>query len=56
LIVGWTLDLAGGASPMAWGIAFAAVAAFLVAGLIAFVALRPRELEGDRAANHRTAK
>ena len=56
LIVGWTLDLAGGASPMAWGIAFAAVAAFLVAGLIVFVALRPRELEGDRAAVHRTAE
>lgn len=50
LIVGWTLDLAGGASPVAWAAAFLAVAAFMVVGLAAFLIMRPRELEGDRAA------
>jgi len=48
LVVGWTLDLAGGMSPLAWGIAFAVVAAFMLVGLAIFVALRPRGLEGDR--------
>lgn len=48
LIVGWTLDLAGGASPMAWGLAFLAVAAIMLLGLAAFVALRPSGLAGDR--------
>ena len=48
LIVGWTLDLAGGMSPMAWGLAFAVVAAFMLAALAIFLAIRPRELEGDR--------
>ena len=49
LIVGWTLDLAGGASPFAWAAAFLVVAAFMVAGLAAFLVLRPAELAGDRA-------
>ncbi len=49
LIVGWTLDLAGGASPFAWAVAFLVVAAFMVAGLTAFLVLRPAELAGDRA-------
>jgi MFS family permease len=53
LIVGWTLDLAGGASPLAWAIAFLALAAFMLAGLAVFLLLRPRELEGDRAAASR---
>ena len=48
LIVGWTLDLAGGASPFAWAAAFLVVAAFMVAGLAAFLILRPAELAGDR--------
>ena len=48
LAIGWTLDLAGGMSPLAWGLAFAVVAALMAFALVAFVLLRPRELEGDR--------
>ena len=48
LIVGWTLDLAGGMSPLAWGLAFAVVAVLMAAALAVFLAIRPRELEGDR--------
>ena len=47
LAVGWTLDLAGGMSPAAWGLAFGVVAV-LMALALAFLAIRPRELEGDR--------
>ena len=50
LVVGWTLDLAGGASPLAWGLAFVVVAAFMLAGFAVFVVLSPSELEGDRRA------
>lgn len=49
LIVGWTLDLAGGASPFAWAVAFLVVAAFMAAGCAAFLIMRPAELAGDRA-------
>jgi MFS family permease len=49
LIVGWTLDLAGGASPFAWAIAFLVVAAFMVLGFAAFLIMQPAELAGDRA-------
>jgi len=48
LVVGWTLDLAGGMSPMAWGLAFLVVAVLMALTLAAFLVLRPRELEGDR--------
>ena len=48
LAVGWTLDAAGGMSALGWGLAFAAVAGCMVLALAAFVALRPRGLEGDR--------
>lgn len=48
LAVGWTLDLAGGMSPLAWGLAFLVVAVFMAAALAAFVVIRPRELDGDR--------
>ncbi|MDP1748402.1 MAG: MFS transporter [Reyranella sp.] len=48
LVVGWTLDLAGGMSPMAWGLAFAVVAVLMALALAIFLAIRPRELEGDR--------
>jgi MFS family permease len=48
LAVGWTLDLAGGMSPLAWGLAFLVVAVLMAAALAIFVAIRPRELEGDR--------
>jgi len=49
LVVGWTLDLAGGMSPVAWGLAFVAVAVPMLAVLVAFVALKPRDLLGDRS-------
>ena len=48
LVVGWTLDLAGGMSPMAWGLAFLVVAVLMLLALGAFLVIRPRELEGDR--------
>jgi MFS family permease len=49
LAVGWTLDLAGGMSPMGWGLAFLVVAVLMVAALVIFVIIRPRELAGDRS-------
>lgn len=48
LVVGWTLDLAGGMSPVAWGLAFLVVAVLMLLALAAFLVIRPRELEGDR--------
>jgi len=48
LIMGWVLDAAGGMSPIAWGLAFGAVAATMVLALVAFMILRPNELAGDR--------
>jgi MFS family permease len=49
LAVGWVLDLSGGMSPRAWGLAWATVAALMVLALAAFLYIRPRELEGDRS-------
>jgi predicted MFS family arabinose efflux permease len=48
LAVGWTLDLCGGMSPTAWGVAFLVVAVLMAAALAVFTAIRPRELAGDR--------
>jgi MFS family permease len=48
LIIGWTLDLAGGMSAGAWGLAFLAVAVMMTAALAVFLVIRPRELVGDR--------
>src|SRR6266851_4820420 len=48
LAIGWTLDAAGGMSPVAWGLAFGVVACLMALALAAFVAIQPRELEGDR--------
>ena len=48
LAIGWTLDLAGGMSPLAWGLAFVVVAVLMALAMAAFIAIRPRELEGDR--------
>ena len=48
LAIGWTLDLAGGMSPAAWAVAFSMIAALSLIALIAFWAMRPRELAGDR--------
>jgi MFS family permease len=49
IMIGWILDLAGGMSPVGWGLAFLHVALIALAGQLAFVALRPRDLAGDRA-------
>jgi predicted MFS family arabinose efflux permease len=48
LMIGYTLDLAGGMSRVAWGAAFLGVAGLMLLALIAFWLLRPRELAGDR--------
>jgi MFS family permease len=48
LVLGATLDLAGGASVIGWGLAFGHVTVALVAGALAFVWLRPGDLAGDR--------
>lgn len=48
LALGMTLDLAGGASVVGWGLAFGHVALALAAGAVAFVLLRPANLAGDR--------
>lgn len=49
LAIGWTLDLSGGMSPLGWGLAWAMVALLMALALVAFVRIRPRELEGDLA-------
>lgn len=48
LIIGWTLDLAGGMSPVAWGIAFLLISILMLFALAAFLLLNPAELAGDR--------
>jgi len=48
LAVGWVLDFSGGNSAAAWSAAFAMIAAIMLLALAAFVAMRPRELAGDR--------
>jgi predicted MFS family arabinose efflux permease len=48
LAVGWVLDLSGGMSPLGWGLAYSLVAILMVLSLIIFLALRPREVDGDR--------
>jgi MFS family permease len=47
LVVGWTLDLAGGMSPMAWGLAFLVVGVLMLLALGAFLAMRPANLAGE---------
>ena len=48
LMIGYVLDMAGGMSPLAWGLAFGQVAVLMLVALIAFRLMRPRELVGDR--------
>jgi MFS family permease len=48
LVLGATLDRAGGASVVGWGLAFGHVTVALLAGALAFVWLRPADLAGDR--------
>jgi len=50
LALGATLDLAGGASVLGWGLAFGHVTVALVAGALVFLWLRPADLAGDRPA------
>jgi hypothetical protein len=49
-MMGWVLDLSGGMSALAWGLAFSSVAAMMVLALVAFAVLRPADLTGDRMA------
>ncbi len=51
LAIGLILDLAGGESAFAWGIAFAHIAAVMALGLLAIIVLRPKDLAGDKAGN-----
>lgn len=48
LIVGFVLDLSGGASAFGWGMAFLSVAVLMGMALVVFWWIRPRELAGDR--------
>ncbi len=48
LLIGWTLDLSGGMSRVGWGMAFLVIAVLMAIALVAFWAIRPRELAGDR--------
>ena len=48
LMIGYTLDLAGGMSRWAWGVSFGLVAVLMLLALVAFQVMRPRELAGDK--------
>lgn len=48
LVAGLILDGAGGVGVVAWGLAFASVAAVLTIGPLALFMLRPKDLPGDR--------
>lgn len=48
LAIGLCLDVAGGMSQQAWGLAFLQITVLLVLGRICFAWLRPRDLPGDR--------
>lgn len=49
LAFGWVLDLAGGGSPVAWGLAYASMGVVMVLGALALVAMNPAELTGDHS-------
>ena len=48
LLLGWVLDLMGGMSQTAWGMAFLAIAAIMAIGPLAIIILKPEGLAGDR--------
>jgi predicted MFS family arabinose efflux permease len=48
LAVGWVLDRFGGMSPVAWAAAFGMISLLVLAALVTFWLMRPRELQGDR--------
>ncbi|MFO0520894.1 MAG: MFS transporter, partial [bacterium] len=47
LMVGFVLDLSGGMSTAGWTAAFASIAVLMLAALVMFTVIRPRELEGE---------
>jgi predicted MFS family arabinose efflux permease len=47
LLVGFVLDLSGGMSTAGWTAAFASIAVLMLAALLVFSIIRPRELEGE---------
>ena len=49
LSIGFVLDASGGMSQQGWWLAFASIAVVMLAGRIAFMIMRPRDLAGDRA-------
>ncbi|MEA2986712.1 MAG: hypothetical protein QOD94_2966 [Alphaproteobacteria bacterium] len=51
LAVGWVLDHGGGNTVEAWRNAFLMIAALMLAALVAFALMRPRDLAGDRTAS-----
>ena len=48
LIIGFVLDLSGGASPFGWGMAFLAIAVIVSLGPLAIFILKPKRLVGDK--------
>jgi len=48
LAVGWVLDFGGGNTAAAWSAAFGMIAAIMLLSLVAFVAMRPHGLAGDK--------
>ena len=50
LMIGYTLDLAGGMSRTSWGAAFLLVAMLMLIALVTFLVMKPRELAGDKRA------
>jgi len=50
IVVGWSLDWAGGMSPLGWIAGFGSVAVLMLGALLAFWLMRPRELAGDKGA------
>jgi MFS family permease len=50
LMMGWILDMAGGQSVLAWGLAFMHVAVVMLVGPYVMMVWRPKALAGDRSA------
>lgn len=50
LMIGYTLDLAGGMSRNGWAAAFLLIAALMLVSVSLFRVMRPRDLAGDRGA------
>jgi predicted MFS family arabinose efflux permease len=48
ILVGWSLDRAGGMSPLGWLAGFGVIAALMLVALVAFWLMRPSGLAGDK--------